>query len=348
VPKLLFLLAYSSNPHGWKDLVADFSEADELFDAVASGFSWHVTRALEQGVLRGYVSIEERRQDLRGRVRFADQLARVPGLPIPLEVSYDDFTTDILENRLILSAGELLLRLPRIAPDARKRLLRARALLEEVSLLPPVTHIELPPTTRLNARYEPALALAALVLRARSAQTDWGDIRSTAFLFDMNEIFESFVFAALGESFRAYGGELRPHVAGYLDAAEAALKLAPDITWWRNDECLALIDAKYKSLVDRKTMPNADAYQMVAYCIGFGLDKGFLVYAKDQGKMTRSYVVKTHNYEIDVRAIDLEAEPESVLAQIDTIAGVVAEVARRQGLPRVRAPVGRPVAGPAP
>jgi 5-methylcytosine-specific restriction enzyme subunit McrC len=329
VPKLLFLLAYSSRPQGWRDLVADFSEAEELFDAVASGFSWHVTQAIEQGVLRGYVSIEERRQDLRGRVRFADQLARTPGMALPLEVSYDDFTADILENRLIASAGELLRRLPRIAPEARKRLLRARALLEDVSLLAPGAHLEPPIITRLNARYAPALALAMLVLRARSIDTEWGDLRSTTFLFDMNEVFESFVFSALEESFRRHGGALRPHVIAYLDVADVALKITPDITWWRGGECVALIDAKYKSLVDRRTMPNADAYQMVSYCIGFGLTKGYLIYAKDEETKTRSHVVKQHGYEIDVHAVDLEADPDVVLAQIDAIADAVAGVDAR-------------------
>lgn len=130
IPKLLFLLAYSQTQDGWRDVLAGFGEERQLLDAVANGFSTQCARAFERGVLRGYVPVEERRPDLRGRVRFGDQIARIGGLPLPVEVSYDDYTEDIAENRLLLTAAEVLLRLPRIGARARSGLLRVRAQLE--------------------------------------------------------------------------------------------------------------------------------------------------------------------------------------------------------------------------
>jgi 5-methylcytosine-specific restriction enzyme subunit McrC len=324
IPKLLFLLAYSIRPDGWMDLVAGFEKEDELLDAVAAGFSWHVERALEQGVLRGYVAVEERRHDLRGRVRFGDQIARVPGLPLPLEVAYDDFTADINENRFVLTAAEVLLRFPRIPVQARKRLLRVRALLEDVTILAESRGVLAPEVTRLNARYAPALALADLILSSRSIGPEYGGVQATTFLFDMNEVFESFVFAALQQSFRRYGGYLERQAVDYLDVDGKALRVEPDVTWWRGGKCRAVVDSKYKSLVDRKTMPNADAYQMLAYCITLGIGKGFLIYAKDEGERTRQHVIKRHPYEIDVRALDVEADPAVLLAQVDEIADLIA------------------------
>lgn len=135
IPKLLFLLAYSHSQDGWRDVLAGFGEERQLLDAVANGFAAHCTKAFERGLLRGYVPLEERRPDLRGRVRFGDQIARSAGLPIPVEVSYDDYTEDIAENRLLLTATEVLLRLPRIGTRARARLLGVRAELEAVSVL---------------------------------------------------------------------------------------------------------------------------------------------------------------------------------------------------------------------
>lgn len=324
IPKLLFLLAYSIRPEGWGDVVAAFEEEDELLDAVASGFSWHVERALEQGVLRGYVHVEERRHDLRGRVRFGDQLARLSGLRLPLEVAFDDFTTDTPENRLILTAAELLLRLPRIPAHARKRLLHVRGLLTDVSPHDRARGVRVPDITRLNARYGPALALAELIVRGCSLSAEAGAVQGTTFVFDMNEVFESFVFAALRDAFRPYGGELKRHEANYLDLEPSSLRIEPDITWWRSGRCRAVIDAKYKSLVDRATMPNADAYQMLAYCLALDIRQGFLVYAKDEGERTRRHTIRRHGYSIDVRAVDVEAEPAAVLAQVRAIADAVA------------------------
>lgn len=99
-----------------------------------------------------------------------------------------------------------------------------------------------------------------------------------------------------------------------------------DIVWRKYGAVRAVIDSKYKSLFAGSTMPNADAYQMLAYCIGFGVRRGFLVYARDSLEHPRLHKVKRHGYEIDVQAVDVEREPEEVLAQIDRIADIVASL----------------------
>ena len=126
---------YAADQTGWKDVRADFERQDDLFAAIASGFSWHATWALERGLLRGYVRCEERRRPPRARFGSATQIARSGGLPLPVEVAYDDFTEDILENRMLRTATQLLLRLPRVTGDARRRLLRLRAILDGVEPL---------------------------------------------------------------------------------------------------------------------------------------------------------------------------------------------------------------------
>lgn len=141
----------------------------------------------------------------------------------------------------------------------------------------------------------------------------------------MNEVFESFLYAALEEAFRRIGGSLRRHAPTHLDVEEG-LRMEPDMTWWRPvGRCRAVIDAKYKSLVERATMPNADAYQMLAYCVALGLPRGFLIYAKDDGERTRLHRIRRHGYEIDVRAVDVELAPDRLLRQVREIAELIAE-----------------------
>lgn len=324
IPKLMFLLAYSLRPDGWRDLSSDFGASD-FFEAVASGFSYHAERALLPGVLHGYRVVDEREPGVRGRVRFADQFARLPGLPLPVELTYDEFSADITENQMLRAAAELLLRFPRVPPAARRRLRWVRAALDEVSMPMDTRRTTAPPTTRLNARYEASLALAELILQRSSIIAEHGRTRSTTFLFDMNEVFESFLYAALDEAFRRFGGTLRRHAPIRLDVEEG-LRMEPDMTWWKPAaRCRAVIDAKYKSLVDRATMPNADAYQMLAYCVALGLPRGFLIYAKDAGELTRVHRIRRHDYVIDVRAVDVELPPEKLLDQVSEIACVIAE-----------------------
>ena len=322
IPKLFFLLAYALDPDGWKDQSADFMAEPDLLDAIASGFSWHALRAIEQGVLRGYVQIDERLTTIRGRIRFGDQIARNASLPFPVELSYSDYTEDIIENQVIKSATLSLLRLSRLPALARRRLMKLRAVLDDVSALARPREVVIPMMTRLNQRYGPALRLAALILRAASIDAPKGALAATAFVFDMNKVFEDFVTTALRESMVRFGGELRAQWRGRLDV-ERQLEIIPDLTWWIRGRCAAVADAKYKALAP-SGMPNADAYQMLAYCTALTLDCGYLVYAKDAGERARTHRVQNSTVAVEVRTLDVEAAPDAVLSQVDVLAEEIA------------------------
>jgi 5-methylcytosine-specific restriction enzyme subunit McrC len=330
VPRLMFLLAYAADQTGWKDVVAPVERERDEVAAVASGFAWHANRALERGPLRGYRWREERADALRGRIRFADQIGRGAGLPIPLEIAYSDYTPDILENRMLLTAASLLLRLPRVAPSARHRLRHVRSRLQNVRLLRDWRGVRAPDRTRLNEHYRPALVLAELVLRNLSISQETGEVEAITFVFDMNKVFEDFVTTAFTESMRRYGGTVRPQVGEHSLDLGGRLRLRPDIGWWDGDRCLALLDAKYKA-IDDGMFRHDDAYQMLAYCTAYGLDLGYLVYARDSGTEPRTHVVRNGGQRIVVRALDVELEPEDLLRQVqqlaDEVAGVVARAA---------------------
>jgi 5-methylcytosine-specific restriction enzyme subunit McrC len=332
VPRLMFLLGYASDPSGWRNLVTGFAREDALFEAIANGFSWHAWWAIERGLLRGYVSREERSSVLRGRVLFASQIARGGGLPRPVDVAFDDYTEDVLENRIIKSATLFLLRLPRVPSRARRRVQRIRAALELVEPLPDARRFDLPDQTRLNSGYLPALRLAELILRAASTSDRAGEYRSTTFVFDMNKVFEDFLTTAFREAMRPYGGVVRDQVQGRWLDEERRLALRPDLSWWGESTCLAVLDAKYKA-IDSGVMPNGDAYQMLAYLTAYRLRRGYLVYARDSGEESRRHVIRNTDCEIVVTAIDVEQEPEVVLAQVrDLAADVAREAVRSQSL----------------
>jgi 5-methylcytosine-specific restriction enzyme subunit McrC len=322
IPQLFFLLAYALDPDGWSDQRTDFAAHPDLFDAIAAGFSWHALRTIEHGALRGYVNVEEQLRGVRGRIRFGDQIARSAALPIPVEVSYDDYTADVVENRILKGATIALLRLPRLPSLARRRLLKIRAVLDEVSDLARPREVRMPLFTRLNERYRPALRLAELILRASSLEASRGSVASIAFVFDMNRVFEDFLAVSLRESLRRHGGEVRLQATGWLDR-DASVPVRPDVTWWAEGSPRAVIDAKYKAL-GSSGMRNEDAYQMLAYCTALGLDRGYLVYAAGGIERERTVEVRNSPCRICVRTVDVEQPPQSVLGQV---ANLVEELA---------------------
>lgn len=333
IGQLMFLLSYA-HADGWQAPTAGFSKEVDLFAAVASGFASRAEAAILPVPLSGYVTVDETTSVFRGQLRVGDQLARRPAMPLPLEVSYDDFSPDIVENRLLLGAAELLLRLPLVPPRARSRLLRIRASLDGVRPQRPARAIPRPTITRLNTRYAHALPLARLILQSAGLASDRGGITSSTFSFDMNAVFEDFLTRALADVIRGRGVQLvAQDTRRHLDQ-ERRLRLKPDITIWRGGRCAAVLDAKYKPLTT-PGFPNADAYQMLAYCTAYGLDRGTLVYAKDSLGDPRRHTIDEADVTIDVKALDVGRPHAEVLAQVEALADdILARRTRASRSPR--------------
>ena len=85
--------------------------------------------------------------------------------------------------------------------------------------------------------------------------------------------------------------------------------LRPDIVWKIRGSAVAVIDAKYKA-EKPAGYPNADLYQLLAYCTVLGLRSGHLVYAKGNEEPAR-HVVRRSGIEIFCHAVDLDQEPDS-------------------------------------
>jgi 5-methylcytosine-specific restriction enzyme subunit McrC len=245
---------------------------------------------------------------LRGRLREADQLRRRFGLPIPVEVRADDFTPDILENRMLKGAARRLLRRRDLSVIARRGLRRLVYRLSGVSDLPPTGNPPPVRFTRLNRRYQPAVRLAELILASRSLDINVGGHSGTAFLFDMNRVFEDFVTAAMQA-----GGGVQAQWHGILDEA-ARVPIRPDLTWWTGRDCRAVADVKYKPVSGGT--PNADIYQMLSYCIALHVPRGYLIYAAAVEEPS-NHVVRNAGVEVIVKTLDLAAAPAELLQEAE-------------------------------
>jgi 5-methylcytosine-specific restriction enzyme subunit McrC len=322
IARLLFLVGYARHAAAWRPETVPVAEAADLVPVVAQAL-WRQTEwAIHQGLLPGYILVEESSQVLRGRLRESEQLRRHHGLPLPLEIQYDEFTIDIPENRILRMACERMLAVPLVDAQSQRML---RRLLRDFSDVTPLHRGEQVPgwqATRLNARYHAALRLAELVLRATSVEHESGTVAVNGFLLDMPRLFEDFVTVALREVLEsAYGGRVDDQDQNHFDEA-GQVRLRPDIVWKIRGSAVAVIDAKYKA---EKTAgyPNADLYQLLAYCTVLGLHSGHLIYAKGNEEPAR-HVVRRSGIEIFSHAVDLEQPPDELLAGMTDLAERIA------------------------
>ena len=279
---------------------------------------WHAERALRPTPLQGYRTEESTERHLRGRVLFERQIARRAGVAMPVELRVDEFDRDIVENRVLLAALRRVE--PAVGDPALARSLgHLRRTLDGVTPWTAGRPVPEIPWTRLNLRYRPAIRLARLVLEGRSLEFGDGTLDGRGFLIDMHRVFERFLSVALGEALGGAGGEVRAQHRTTFDEDDSIV-LRPDITWWRDGRCLAVIDAKYKRVREAR-YPNADAYQMLAYCTRLGLGEGWLVYADLDGGRASAQVVRNAGVTIRVASIDLGGSVEGLRGSVGALAG---------------------------
>ena len=318
IPQLLSLACYAISRFGPRPELFDFRREDALPDVLALALSAAARRAFSRGLLHGYRTEEEALYTVRGRIRFAEQIRRRFGVPLPVEVRYDEFTDDILENRLVRAAATRLGAMTLRSGEARRGLGWTAGMLDNVS------PVEFPPNAvpeigfdRLNEHYREVIALSRLVLRHTAFESGRGEVRASGFLMDMNDVFQEFVTVALREALRVSNDVFLEKTISSLDEG-GRVRLRPDLTWWRAGECVFVGDAKYKN-VTGETVPNADLYQMLAYVTALDLPGGLLVYAKGEAD-TAEHLVRHSGKRLEVAALDLSDTLDDVLDRVRGLA----------------------------
>ena len=276
-------------------------------------------QSIRRGLLQGYRVIEESGYTVRGRLRAEDQLRRRFGLPLPVEVTFDEYTEDIEENRLIKAALRRLEVTRPEAPILRSRIAESLGSFGTVADRTYDRH-RLPVFryTRLSEPYRPLLELSALIVRSMAVELRVGDRPISGLLFDMNKIFEDFVFESLRRRLAPRFAAADTWRQGFPISLDQGglLRPEPDFSWWRGSRCAFVGDAKYKNTVEGQL---SDIYQLLAYCTATGLREGLLVYAQ-QASGPSVHTVRHDGPTLRVEAIDLEAPVNRVSERCDELA----------------------------
>ena len=320
IDRVMFLIAYAMDPKDWRTDTFGLQRADGVLEAIALAFARRTQRAIQRGLLQGYRREEDALSTVRGRIRFGDQIGRRFGIPLPIEVAFDEFTEDIEENRLIKTAIHRL----------GHTFIRSEAIRREVrSLRPAFTTVGLgsyrrgaAPVvryTRLNDHYRPAVELARLIIDNSSLELLHGKVAGASLLIDMNTVFERFLYVALQEALGLRDRQWKHEAHLTLDE-DRRIRMQPDLSWWAESRPLFVGDAKYKK--PDGGFQHADIYQMLAYCTAADLPSGLLVYAAGEDT-PGMYKIKHAGKTIEVASLDLRGTPEDILGEVRSLAALV-------------------------
>ncbi len=317
IQQLLSLACYAIDKIKLQEPEFDFPEHAALPDALALAFGSAARRAFSRGLLHGYRTEEDALLAVRGRIRFGDQIRRRFGVPLPVEVRYDEFTDDILLNRLVKAAAHRLGMVGLRSREARSGVAWVAESLSDVSLVAfPRGAVPDVSFDRLNEHYRSVATLARLILRHGAFEAARGKVRASGFLMDMNQVFQEFVTVALREAM-----DVSEHVFGErwirsLDK-EGRVGLRPDMVWRDGSRCTFVGDVKYKRADGG--VPNSDLYQLLAYATALDLPGGLLIYAQGEREPV-AHTVRHSGKRLEVATLDLTGALEDTLGRVADLA----------------------------
>ena len=138
---LLFLLSYTRKLDVTEPEISRLTAQRAPFSEILFWiFAHRLWEAVHREVLRGYVTIEDRLDVLKGRWLVATQAGRPDGWRRDrFDVAYDEFTEDNLPNRVFKATVHRLSRWSQWT-DSRRRLTQLRAVFADVADVTPQPH----------------------------------------------------------------------------------------------------------------------------------------------------------------------------------------------------------------
>ena len=248
---------------------------DDFLEVIIYLFAKNLRELLRRDFKKTYVNQEENIPFLKGKLLQKDHIRANSVDNTRYFCRYEDFTENNLMNQVFKYTASLIMRIS--SSNANKKLLE-----DILVYLCDVDFVAITPSdldnvhfTRLNAQYEPSFNICRLILENTSVQFSYSRLETFVFMFDMNRLFEEFVFEFIrgnkpkilvdGRSSIAYMRSQFP-----LGKLFSEFSMRGDILIQDSTGRKILLDTKYKTLADdmaHSGLSQSDLYQMFAYAI---------------------------------------------------------------------------------
>ena len=272
---------------------------------------------IKKGLKSDYIECEQNRTFLKGKLLFTQNLKHNFAHKERFFTASDEFSSDIAPNKLIKSTL-LLLSTRHFSTKTNARIMQSRFVFDEIS---PSQNYDKDFAKCVNLRhfkaYELILLWCKIFLKKQTFTAYQGSEKAFALLFDMNELFESFVAWHLK---RYVAHEQCEYKVKTQDTGKHLLKcdnkdkflLIPDIVGFKGEKALFIADTKWKILsVDEAknfSISQSDLYQVFAYLSKYQCQNGILIYPKidDENNDLQKLNEKVFKYKAELCFFDKE------------------------------------------
>lgn len=338
IENIYYLLCYAWNKLDEKDRVnISVDDRMELLDLFAKVLINATKLLLKRGIDKNYVDHTEEISGVKGKVNISQTLKSNLLFKQKTICTFDDFSANIITNRILVSTIYRLLRTKGLERNLKSELVKLSRMLSSIPLIEVTSSLFKQVKLHRNNRfYGFVMNVCQIIHESTLPSEEQGKFKFSDFTRDdnkMNQLFEAFVrnFYKIEQTkYNIVKKESIKWQFAHTDSvsSEYLPQMETDITL-ENDNEKIIIDAKfYRETMtinyDKEKIKSANLYQLFSYLLNQRdntnkNDKatGILLYPTVEEDYNLNY--QYHNHKIQIRTINLNKNWREISARLKEI-----------------------------
>ena len=324
---LIFMLSYTRNLDIKSSEYSMLSKCENPFlEILIREFANSLFECLKKHSPKSYIRQEENLCFLKGKLKISENIRYNLTNQAHFYCEYDEFSEDNVLNQLFYYVATCLSNISK-NNENKKILGLIKNFYSEISWTPfDKTKANKVRLYRNQLSFEKPLRLAKMFIENSSVDMSLNKIKNIALLWDMNKLFEEFVFEIM-RRYNKNGWKVKAQKGKRLLRQQDDLKTRrntyADIYAYKEKDkktCI-ILDTKYKEFKGINSVENNDIFQVSTYCLLHGSKKAILIYPEwDEISISPCQLNTDNNvvgvYEILFKTVNLKQDIKKNLEKI--------------------------------
>lgn len=311
---LIFMLSYTKKLDIKTSNEARLSTAKNPFiEILIREYTKSLFECLKRLTPKKYVREEDNLNYLKGKIKFTENIRYNRSNQAKFYCEYDEFSENNLLNQLFLFVSTCLYNISNDSYN-KKTLKFIMNYYSDIQFLRfDIFKAEKIKLSRNQELFRKPFNLAKMFVERTSVDLSKNKLENITLIWDMNKLFEEFIFEIMKKSQNEWGWEFVAQKGKRLLCGDTNKKRNTFVDIYckrRSDGYSIIIDTKYKKLQSSDDFSNADVFQVSSYCLLHGAKHAILLYPRydEEKPIIPDYCLNTEdkNYKINFKTINLK------------------------------------------
>lgn len=301
---LIFMLSYTKKLDIKTSNEARLSTAKNPFiEILIREYAKSLFECLKRLTPKKYVREEDNKNYLKGKIKFTENIRYNSSNQAKFYCEYDEFSENNILNQLFLFVSTCLYNISNDSYN-KKTLKFIMNYYSDIKLVRfdrfKAEKIKL---SRNQELFKKPFNLAKMFVEKTSVDLSKNKFENITLIWDMNKLFEEFVFEIMKKNESELGCKLTAQRGRKLLVGDISKKRNTfvDIMIEKINGEKIVLDTKYKKFVSSDDFSNADVFQVSTYCLLHNADKAVLIYPRWNKEVPNVPSFKLNTDEKDIK-----------------------------------------------